>query len=100
MSAKTIKPTTKSSTKKTTNESKSSKAPHFAFDKENYRLMLIGIGIILLGFVVMSLDKEPYGFGFLGLTLGPIIVVLGFFFQFFAIFYKKKQEKEIRKIEE
>lgn len=93
MSAKTIKPTTKSSTKKITEESKPQQLPNFAFDRENYRLMLIGIGVILLGFVVMSLDKEPYGFGFLGLTLGPIIVVLGFFFQFFAIFYKKKSEE-------
>jgi hypothetical protein len=93
MSAKTVKPTTKSSTKKIAGESKPQQLPNFAFDRENYRLMLIGIGIILLGFVVMSLDKEPHGFGFLGLTLGPIIVVLGFFFQFFAIFYKKKSEE-------
>lgn len=93
MSAKTVKPTSKSSTKKITGENKPQQLPNFAFDRENYRLMLIGIGIILLGFVVMSLDKEPHGFGFLGLTLGPIIVVLGFFFQFFAIFYKKKPQE-------
>ena len=29
-------------------------------------------------------------FGFFGLTLGPIIVFLGFMMQFVAIFYKSK----------
>ena len=32
--------------------------------------MLIGIGILVLGFIIMSLDDQDYGFGFLGLTLG------------------------------
>tara|TARA_B000000532_G_C18665117_1_gene318531 strand:- start:186 stop:392 length:207 start_codon:yes stop_codon:yes gene_type:complete len=60
------------------------------FDKNNYRLMVVGIIIISVGFFIMTLDSEDYGYGFLGLTLGPIIVLLGFIFQFFAIFYKSK----------
>ena len=52
--------------------------------------MLVGIGVLILGFFIMTLDKEVYGFGFLGLTLGPIIVMIGFIIEFFAIFYKKK----------
>tara|TARA_B100001057_G_C22794174_1_gene928912 strand:+ start:979 stop:1185 length:207 start_codon:yes stop_codon:yes gene_type:complete len=60
------------------------------FDKNNYRLMVIGIIVISVGFFIMTLDSEDYGYGFLGLTLGPIIVLLGFIFQFFAIFYKSK----------
>ena len=60
------------------------------FDKNNYRLMVIGIIIISVGFFIMTLDSEDYGYGFLGLTLGPIIVLFGFIFQFFAIFYKSK----------
>ena len=60
------------------------------FDKNNYRLMVIGIIIISVGFFIMTLDSEDYGYGLLGLTLGPIIVLLGFIFQFFAIFYKSK----------
>ncbi|MDQ3392830.1 MAG: DUF3098 domain-containing protein [Bacteroidota bacterium] len=61
-----------------------------AFTRKNYILMLIGIGILILGFTIMSLDTEPYGFGFLGLTLGPIVVMIGFIFQFFAILHKSK----------
>ena len=60
------------------------------FKKSNYKLMVIGILIISTGFIIMTLDKEEYGYGFLGLTLGPLIVLSGFMFQFFAIFHKGK----------
>ena len=60
------------------------------FGNSNYKLMLIGILIIISGFVIMSIDNEEYGYGFLGLTLGPITVLFGFIFQFFAIFHKEK----------
>ena len=55
--------------------------------------MLIGVALIFVGFVIMSLDNEPYGFGFLGITLGPIIVVSGFVIEFVAIIYRPKSEK-------
>lgn len=54
--------------------------------------MIIGIAVLAAGFLIMSSDSEPYGFGFLGLTLGPIVVMLGFLIQFVAIFYKPKKE--------
>ena len=63
----------------------------FAFKKINYLIMILGIVLILLGFVIMSLDQETYGFGFLGLTLGPNIVFSGFMIQFVAILYKSKK---------
>lgn len=64
------------------------KPDELPFKKTNYTHMLIGIGIIILGFIIMTLDKEPFGFGFLGLTLGPIIVFIGFIYEFFAILKK------------
>ena len=60
------------------------------FNKNNYILMIIGVFTIALGFIIMTLDKEDYGFGFLGITLGPIIVLVGFIIEFFAIFSKSK----------
>ena len=60
------------------------------FNSKNYKLMIIGIAIIVTGFVIMSADGEEYGYGFLGLTLGPLVVLFGFIFQFFAIFHKGK----------
>ncbi|MEM6643238.1 MAG: DUF3098 domain-containing protein [Bacteroidota bacterium] len=60
----------------------------------NYLIMVIGILVLTLGFIIMTLDSEPYGFGSLGLTVGPIIVMLGFLIQFVAIFYKPKSKEE------
>ena len=60
------------------------------FNSKNYKLMIIGIVIIVTGFVIMSVDGAEYGYGFLGLTLGPLVVLFGFVFQFFAIFHKGK----------
>ena len=50
------------------------------FNKNNYKLMIIGIVIIFSGFFIMTMDNEEYGYGFLGLTLGPIVVLFGFIF--------------------
>ena len=58
------------------------------FKKTNYMHMLIGLGLIIIGFFIMTLDKEPFGFGFLGITLGPIIAFVGFLYEFYAILKK------------
>lgn len=55
--------------------------------------MLLGIAVLVIGFVTMSLDSEPHGFGFLGLTLGPIIIMLGFIIELFAILHNPKDNK-------
>ena len=68
-----------------------SSAAALPFGRQNYTLMLIGIGVILAGFFIMSLDKEEFGFGFLGLTLGPIVVMSGFVLEFFAILARPKK---------
>ncbi|MCS7018535.1 MAG: DUF3098 domain-containing protein [Cytophagales bacterium] len=64
----------------------------FAFGKQNYLLMLTGLGFIILGFLLMALDQEPFGFGVLGLTVGPITVLSGFAIEFFAIMMKSKSK--------
>ena len=65
-----------------------------AFSKTNYIIMIAGIVVLILGFLFMTMDSEPYGFGFMGLTLGPIVVMLGFLIEFVAIFYKPKAKSE------
>ncbi len=67
----------------------SSTASGFPFAKGNFTVMLIGVAIIAIGFFIMTMDKEEFGFGFLGITLGPIIVFIGFMIEFFAILKKK-----------
>ncbi len=73
----------------------------FAFSKENYKLVLIGIGIILLGFILMagggSDDPNVFDesiFSFTRITLAPIVVLLGFCFEIYAIMHKPKDEEE------
>ncbi|MEP0368147.1 MAG: DUF3098 domain-containing protein [Cyclobacteriaceae bacterium] len=65
---------------------------NFAFAKANYLIMLLGVLILIVGFIIMGADDETFGFGFFGLTLGPIVVMLGFVTEFVAIFYKPKSD--------
>ncbi|WP_083326301.1 DUF3098 domain-containing protein [Hymenobacter coccineus] len=58
----------------------------FAFGPRNYRLMGIGLAILAVGFVTMMFgDKEKYGEDFLGITLGPLLLIAGFLVEFAAI---------------
>ena len=58
------------------------------FSKSNFTFMIIGIVLILGGFVIMSMDSAEFGFGALGLTVGPLVVMSGFILEFFAILRK------------
>jgi len=72
----------------------------FALGKENYRLMAIGFGIIVIGFLLMlggkSDDPAEFSdaiFSFRRITLAPIVVLAGFVFEIWAIM-KKPSAKE------
>lgn len=62
------------------------------FGKKNYQWMIIGILTLVVGFVTMSLDQQPHGFGVLGLTIGPIIVMAGFLIGIYAILITPEKE--------
>ena len=59
--------------------------PRFAFGPRNYRLMFVGLAVLAAGFITMTLDSEDYGEGFMGITLGPILLAIGFVIEFLAI---------------
>lgn len=63
------------------------------FEKMNYILLIAGIVLLTIGFFLMTLSKEPYGFGSISLTVGTIIVLLGFIVEAFAIFYKTNKKE-------
>lgn len=63
------------------------------FGKNNYVIMLSGIALLIIGFIIMANDTEPYGLGFKGITLGPIIVISGFILELFAITRKPKTKE-------
>lgn len=60
--------------------------------RQNYKLMLIGLGIIVLGFLLMiggsSAGPDDFNeemFSFRRITLAPIVVLGGFAFEVYAI---------------
>ena len=60
----------------------------YVFGKENYTLMIAGVVVIFIGFALMY-GKEDI-FNFQKLTLAPILVLLGFVIEIFAIMKKTK----------
>lgn len=69
----------------------------FAFGRENYRLMLIGLALIAVGFILMigggSKDPSQFNpeiFSFRRITLAPILVLAGYVVEIFAIMKKPK----------
>ena len=74
-----------------------------AFDKSNYRLLLIGIAIVVIGFILMSgggsgdpnVFNEEEIFSFRRITLAPITCLVGYIFIIYAIMKKPKGEQEV-----
>ncbi len=71
-----------------------------ALSKENYILMAIGLGIIVIGFILMIGGKSenpnefnPEIFSTRRITIAPIVVLAGFIFEIYAIMKKPKQDK-------
>lgn len=65
------------------------KSVHFVFGKENYRLLLISIALVVLGFILMIGDTDIYDFR--KIVLAPIVVLAGFAIGFFAILKKPRR---------
>jgi len=75
---------------------------NFALPKENYKYLLIGFIIIIIGFALMiggksedpNVFNEKEIFSFRRITLAPIVVLAGFIFEIWAIMRKPKETKE------
>ena len=79
----------------------SGKKIDFPIPVSSYKMILIGFGIIILGFILMmgGGSDNPAGFNydifsFRRITLAPIVVLIGFGFVFWAIMRKPKKEME------
>jgi NADH:ubiquinone oxidoreductase subunit K len=73
----------------------------FIFSKKNYRLMLIGLGVIVLGFILMigggSKDPDMFNpdiFNFRRIRLAPALVLIGFGIEIAAILLSFKNTKK------
>ena len=79
----------------------SGKKIDFPIPVSSYKMILIGFGIIILGFILMmgggSDNPAEFNydiFSFRRTTLAPIVVLMGFGFVFWAIMRKPKKEME------
>lgn len=82
---------------------------NFTFSRTNYILVAIGVIILIIGFVLLSggaatnpndfypngdATKTPDIFNFRRLTLAPIVILFGFFFEIFAILWNPKSKSD------
>ena len=73
----------------------------FAIPAKNYKLLLIGFIIIIVGFALMTggrskspeIFNESEIFSFRRITLAPIVVLTGFIFEIWAIMRKPREEE-------
>lgn len=71
---------------------------HFGFRKENYKLLLIGLAINIIGFLLMigggsddpNVFKEDELFSTTRITISPILIISGYVVMIFAIMRKSK----------
>jgi len=73
----------------------------FAFQPENYRLLLIGLGINILGFILMigggANDTKHFDanelFSSVRITIAPMLIISGYLVILYSIMRKKKAVK-------
>lgn len=71
----------------------------YAIPRENYKFLVIGVVIIALGFILMAGGKaespdqfNPEIFSFRRITLAPILVLIGFAVEIWAIMKMPKNK--------
>lgn len=72
--------------------------PSFAFGKENYLLMILGVVVVAVGMLLMTggASDDPNKmseeiFSFRRLTLAPIVIVAGYLIVLLSIIKKSKE---------
>jgi hypothetical protein len=73
----------------------------FAFGRENYRILIIGVVIVFLGYLLMvgggTDNPNEFNadeiFSFRRITLSPIVILLGFVTVLFGIMKKSKDQE-------
>jgi len=79
---------------------KEQQKPDFIFGKANYKIMLIGLAVIAIGFILMSGGGSddpnvfnPEIYNFRRIRLAPTLVLIGFGIQIYAILFGRKEDK-------
>jgi hypothetical protein len=90
----------KAEPKKTEQKKGDYKSIVFPFNKDNYKLLLIGLAFIVVGFILMigggNNDPKVFNyaiFNFQRLTLSPILLSIGYIIEIYAIMKLPKEKK-------
>jgi hypothetical protein len=75
---------------------------HFGFQKENYKILLIGLAINIFGFILMiggatedpNVFNEDELFSSTRITISPFLILLGYIVILYAIMKKPKTSEE------
>jgi len=78
--------------KRTVRESGLSSKP-MLFDRSNYLILILGIFLILVGFSIMRLENEVYGF--ISLYVAPIVIISGYGTVIAAILTRRKKVTDL-----
>jgi len=73
---------------------------NLVFDRDNFKWMFIGMGVMLFGYILMSGGSMPDAntwdpsiiYSFRRITLAPFIILVGIAIEIYAIFYVGKKE--------
>ncbi len=72
---------------------------NLAFSKINYILLIVGLAIIVIGFMLMSGEStteeafNPDIFSDMRIKIAPMVCLFGFLFEIVAILWPAKKEK-------
>lgn len=79
---------------------KNTEGAQFAFHKQNYILVLVGLVLLGIGFLLMigggTDDPKVFNyalFDFQRLTLAPILILIGYVVEIFAILWRPKTKQ-------
>lgn len=72
----------------------------FPFTRENYVLMIVGLVVVLIGYLLMVGGKSPdpnefypdQVYSFRRITLSPIVILIGFLIEIYAIMKRPKKK--------
>ena len=78
------------------------KKPFFAFNPENYKLLLIGLGINIIGFILMigGATNDPNEFhedeifSNVRITIAPMFIIAGYLVIMYSIMRKTKAKQD------
>ncbi|HLR37998.1 MAG TPA: DUF3098 domain-containing protein [Chitinophagaceae bacterium] len=83
------------------NSKKEEKNKIFPFTKSNYLFMIVGLVVIIIGYLLMIGGKSPnlnefhpnQIYSFRRITLSPIVIIIGVLIEIYAIMKKPKTEE-------